>query len=109
MILINNSYPKNHPSRELNLEIEDSMNRGMSLGIFVSNEEEYYTLMNLLKEKGFLWSDRTSPPYVSWSVGASFYGVPLLIILRNYKITRSSCESDSYAELDTVFNFSDFY
>lgn len=109
MILINKSYPKNYPSRKLNLEIEDSMNRGMSLGIFVSNEEEYYTLMNLLKEKGFLWQDTTSPPYVSWSVGASFYGVPLLIILRNYKITRSSYGSDSYAELDTVFDFSDFH
>src|SRR5574344_785671 len=98
MILINKSYHKNNLPRELGAEIEYFMNKSMSLGICVSNDKDYYELMALLTEQGFIWNDGTSPSYETWYTSTSVHGTPLLIILRNYKITRTSYKfnSDSF-------------
>ena len=112
MILINKSYHKNDSSRELSAEIEYFMNQSMSLGICVYNDKEYYELMALLTEQEFIWNDGTSPSCETWGTSTSVHGTPLLIILRNYKITRSSYEFDSDSfdyGIDTIFRFSNFY
>ena len=109
MILINEFYHKSDFPRELDLEIDYSMKKSMSLGIFVHNKEDYYELMTLLKEKGFFWQNGTSPPNEPWDVSTSIHSVPLLIILRNYRITRSSYKLNSEWELDAMFDFSDFH
>lgn len=112
MILINKFYHKNDSSKELSAEIKYFMNNSMPLGICVSNDKEYYELMALLTEQGFIWNDGTSPSCETWGNSTSLHSTPLLIILRNYKITRTSYElySDLFNYgIDTVFHFSDFY